>query len=67
MEYHEDRDGTKMKQIVLGRAIAQAVSRQVPITAARFRALVRSCRICGCQSGTGAGFSRVLPFDSPAN
>jgi hypothetical protein len=44
------------------RAIAQAVSRWLPTAAARFREWVRSCGICGGQSGTGAGFLRVLRF-----
>jgi hypothetical protein len=46
----------------LGRAIAQVVSRWLPTAAARFRAWVRSCGICGGQSCTGAGFIRVLRF-----
>jgi hypothetical protein len=46
----------------LGRAIAQAVSRWLPTAAARVRSQVRSCWICGGQSGTGAGFLRVLRF-----
>jgi hypothetical protein len=45
-----------------GRAIAQAVSRRLPTSAARLRAQVRSCGICGGQSGTEAGFLRVLRF-----
>jgi hypothetical protein len=42
--------------------IAQAVSRRPPTAAARVRAQVRSCGICGGQSDTGAGFLRVLRF-----
>jgi hypothetical protein len=49
-----------------GRAIAQAVSRRLPTAAARVRDQVRLCGICGGQSGTGAGFLRVLRF-LPAN
>jgi hypothetical protein len=48
-----------------GRAIAQAVSRLLPIATARFRARFRSCGICGGQSGTGAGFLRVVLFPLP--
>jgi hypothetical protein len=48
-----------------GRAIAQAVSRQLPTAAARLRAQDRSCGICGGQSGTGAGFLQVLRFSLP--
>jgi hypothetical protein len=43
---------------------AQAVSRRLPIAASRVRAQVRSCGVCG-QSGTGAGFLRVLRFPLP--
>jgi hypothetical protein len=49
-----------------GRAIAQAVSRWLPTAAARVRAQVWSCGICGGQSGAGAGFLRVI-LVSPAN
>jgi hypothetical protein len=49
----------------LGRAIAQAVSRWLPTAAARVRARVRSCGICGGLTGTGAGFLRVLRFTLP--
>jgi hypothetical protein len=45
-----------------GRAIAQAVSRWLPTVAARVRAQVRSCGICGEQSGSGAGFSEYFGF-----
>jgi hypothetical protein len=48
-----------------GRAIAQAVSRWLPTAAARVRARIRSCGICGGQSGAGAGFLRVLRFPLP--
>jgi hypothetical protein len=49
-----------------GRAIAQAVSRRLPTAATRFRAQVRSCEICDEQSGTAAGFLRVLQFPLPS-
>jgi hypothetical protein len=48
-----------------GRAIAQAVSRWLPTAAAWVRSQARSCGICGGQSGTGAGFLRVLRFLLP--
>jgi hypothetical protein len=50
---------------VLGRAIAQAVIRRLPTAVAPVRTQVRSCGICGGQSGTGAGFLRVLRFPLP--
>jgi hypothetical protein len=46
----------------VGRAIAQAVSRWLPTAAARVRTRVWLNGICGGQSGTGAGFLRVLLF-----
>jgi hypothetical protein len=45
----------------VGCAIAQAVSRRRPTAVAR----VRSCWISGGQSGTRAGFLRVLRFPLP--
>jgi hypothetical protein len=48
-----------------GRVIAQAVSRRLPTAVARARARIRLCGICGGQSGTGAGFLRVLRFPLP--
>jgi hypothetical protein len=50
---------------IRGRVIAQAVSRRLPTAAARVRSHVKSCGICGGQSGTGAGFLRVLRFPLP--
>jgi hypothetical protein len=49
----------------VGRAITQAVSRQLPTAAARVRAKVRRCGICGGQSSNGAGFHLVLQFPLP--
>jgi hypothetical protein len=48
-----------------GRAIAQAVSRWLPIATARVPSRVWSSGICGGQSGTGAGFLPVLRFTLP--
>jgi hypothetical protein len=45
----------------LGRAVAQAVIRWLPTAAARVRVRA-ACGFCGGQSGTGAGFLRVLRF-----
>jgi hypothetical protein len=47
------------------RAIAQAVSRWLPTAAARVRARVWSCGICGGQRGAGARFLLVLRFPLP--
>jgi hypothetical protein len=49
-------------KLVIGRAIAQAVSRRLPNAAGRVRVQVRSCGICGGQSGSRIGFLRVLRF-----
>jgi hypothetical protein len=56
---------SKSFRINSGRAIAQAVGRWLLTVAARVRARVSSCGICGEQSGTGAGFLRVLRFLLP--
>jgi hypothetical protein len=48
-----------------GRAIAQAISCRLPTAAVRARARLRSCGICGGQSGAGAGFLLVLRFPLP--
>jgi hypothetical protein len=48
-----------------GLAVAQAVSPWVPTAAAWVRAQIKSCGICGEQSGTGAGFLQALRFPLP--
>jgi hypothetical protein len=48
-----------------GRGIAQAVSRRLPTAETLVRSQVRSCGICGGQSGTGAGFLQVFRFPLP--
>jgi hypothetical protein len=42
-------------KLLLGRAVAQAVSRWLPTAAARVRVRA-ACGVCGGQSSTGAGF-----------
>jgi ribosomal protein S14 len=49
---------------IIGRAVAQVVSRWLPTAAARVRVRA-ACEVCGGQSGTGAGFLRVLRFPLP--
>jgi hypothetical protein len=46
----------------MDRAVAQTVSRRLPALAAWVRALVKSCEICGGQSGTGPSCLRSLQF-----
>jgi hypothetical protein len=43
---------------------SSAVRRWLPTAAARVRVRA-ACGVCGGQSGTGAGFLRVLPFPLP--
>jgi hypothetical protein len=50
---------------LLGRAIAEVVSRWLPTAAARIQSRVWSSGICGGQSDLGAGFLRVLQFPLP--
>jgi hypothetical protein len=49
----------------VGRVIAQVVSRRLSHRDCPVRSPVRSCGICGGQSGTGASFLRVLRFPLP--
>jgi hypothetical protein len=56
-------EGLEAVTMKVGRAVAQAVSRWLP-TAARVRVRA-ACGVCGGQSGTGAGFLRVLLFPLP--
>jgi hypothetical protein len=41
------------------------LNRQLPTTAARVRSQIRSCEICGGQSGSGTCFLRVFRFPLP--
>jgi hypothetical protein len=47
-----------------GHAVAQAVSRWL-LTAVAWVRVRAACGVCGGQSGTGAGFLRVLRFPLP--
>jgi hypothetical protein len=57
---------TYSKVHIGGRAIAEAVSRWLPTSAARVQSRVWSSGICGGQSVAGAGFLRVLRFPLPS-
>jgi hypothetical protein len=50
------------KHNVRGRAVAQVASRLLPTSASRVRSKIKSCRICGGQSGTTPGFLRFFRF-----
>jgi hypothetical protein len=56
--YHISAAGSYL--ILVGRSMAQAISRWLPTAAARVQARFWSSGICGGQSGDGAGFLRVL-------
>jgi hypothetical protein len=49
---------------IQSRAVAQTVSRWLPTAAARVRVRA-ACGVGGGQSGTGAGFLRVIRFPLP--
>jgi hypothetical protein len=48
-----------------GRETAQAVNRRFSTAAAQIQSQIRSCGICGGQSGAGAGSLRVLRISLP--
>jgi hypothetical protein len=48
--------------LVLGRAVAQAVTRRLPTAAVRVQSQFKSFWICGGLSGSGAGFLQALRF-----
>jgi hypothetical protein len=55
---------SSMKLVILGLVVAQAVSCWLLTAAAQVRVRA-ACGVCGGQSGTGAGFLRVLRFPLP--
>jgi hypothetical protein len=55
----------RVLQTLVGRTIAQVVSRWLPTAAASVRSRVWSSGICGGQSGAGAGFLRAIRFPLP--
>jgi hypothetical protein len=65
MKENEHESMWASKSVQQGRAIAQEASRRLYTAAARVRAQIRSCGICGGQSGIGVGFLRVHRFSMP--
>jgi hypothetical protein len=59
--------GKNLFERLIGRDIAQSVSRRLPTTAARVRARVKSCGVCGWQSGTGVVVLRVIRLLVPSS
>jgi hypothetical protein len=62
--YHTKRRHIPESSNLLNRAVShlRRLVASFPLRPARVRVQVRSCGICGGQSGTGAGFLRVLRF-----
>jgi hypothetical protein len=56
-------EGCRQKKV--SHAMAQAVRYQLSTAVVPVRAQVRSCGICGEQSGIGAGFVRIIRFPLP--
>jgi hypothetical protein len=57
-----------MNQILYDKSITgqcKTRGKRLPTAAARVQTQVRSCGICGGQSGTGVGFLRVHRFTLP--
>jgi hypothetical protein len=50
------RRGRKTGRVIDGRAVARAVRGRLPTAAARIPSRIKSCGICGEQSGTRASF-----------
>jgi hypothetical protein len=59
------KSGSQRNILAKGRAIAQAVSRWLPTAVVRGSRPGRHVGFCGGQSGSGAGFLRVLRFPLP--
>jgi hypothetical protein len=57
--------GPRRANTEIGRAVAQAVSRQLPTTEARVRSQVKLYGIYDGQNDIGAGFHRILLFPLP--
>jgi hypothetical protein len=61
----DPQDFTSITYCLVGRAIAEAVSRWLPTAVARVQSRLWSSGIRGGQSGVGEGFLRVLRFPLP--
>jgi hypothetical protein len=61
---YEQGNGEGYVKRTLGRAVARVISHWLPTAAARVRVRA-ACGVYGGQSGSGAGFLRVLRFPLP--